>query len=336
MYLTDKKVAVLGAAGAIGSIVVQTLLTTETANNILMYDPLEKPLQGTAEEIYHCAFPGANVTWTLDVAEALTDAAYIITAGGAPRREGMTREDLRRGNAEIAMQLGCDIKQYTPNCQFVIVIFNPADITGLVTLVHSGLPPSRVTTLAALDSTRLQTALAQHFRIPQDRVIGCRTYGGHGEEMGVFKGKVRVNGIPLSDILAGTPVNGISLTKDEWTGIKEHVRQGGAKVIALRGRSSFQSPAHHSVFMLRTVLGKGPYEWPCGAYVNVEPFSQVMMAMNTHLTKEGITWELPTGDEEDMASLHRAYTHLVSLRDATVEDGILPPLSEWAQHNRYL
>ena len=115
-------------------------------------------------------FPDADVTCTTDAAEALTDAAYVLSSGGAPRREGMTREDLLRGNAEIAAQLGRDIAAHAPDARLVVIVFNPADITGLVTLVHSGLPAGRVTTLAALDSTRLQTRLAEHFGVPSNTV----------------------------------------------------------------------------------------------------------------------------------------------------------------------
>src|SRR5438477_7467407 len=78
MYLTDRKVAVMGAAGAIGSNMVQDLLATGTANNIAMYDPFEAGLEGAAEEIYHCAFAGARVSWTTNVAEALEGATYIL------------------------------------------------------------------------------------------------------------------------------------------------------------------------------------------------------------------------------------------------------------------
>ena len=53
----------------------------------------------------------------------------------------MTREDLLKGNAEIAAQLGKDIKANCPDTKLCIIIFNPADITGLTTLVHSGLAP---------------------------------------------------------------------------------------------------------------------------------------------------------------------------------------------------
>ena len=335
MYLTNEKVAVLGAAGAIGSNLAQTLLASRTASRVAMYDPFEKGLQGAAEELYHCAFPESEVTWTTDVGEALTDTSYIITSGGAPRKEGMTREDLTRDNAKIAQQLGMDIAKFCPNCKLTIVIFNPADITGLTTLVYSGLPPTRVSTLAALDSTRLQAALSQHFGLRQDRVTGCRTYGGHGEQMAVFKGGVRIDGTTLEEILDGAQVKEIGLSADDWKRIQDHVKGGGAKIIELRGRSSFQSPAQQSVDMLRGVLGE-PYEWPCGAYVSSEEFNHIMMAMPATLSSEGVTWKLPEGTDEDLTALRESYNHVVSLRDQTIADGILPPLSEWNERNPHL
>ncbi len=332
MYLTDEKVAVLGAAGAIGSNLAQTLLASGTASRVSMYDPFEPGLEGAAEEIYHCGFPGANVTWTTDIAEALAGAAYVISSGGAPRKEGMTREDLTRDNGLIAKQLGLDIKQHCPECRFVIIIFNPADITGLTTLVHSGLPSGRVSTLAALDSTRLQTVLAQHFGIRQDLVTGCKTFGGHGETMAVFTSGTAVDGIPLTEVLAGSTVNGVGLTPEAWSGIQTHVTGGGARIIQLRGRSSFQSPAQQSVFMLRGLFGE-PYDWPCGAYVNNGEFSNIMMAMPATLSADGVTSSMPEGTEEDMQALRSSYAHLVGLRDEIIREGILPPLSEWGRSN---
>lgn len=333
MYLTDRKVAVMGAAGAIGSNMVQDLLSTGTANNIAMYDPFASGLEGAAEEIYHCAFPGANVTWTTDEAEALTGASYIISSGGAPRKEGMTREDLLRGNCEIAKGLGENIKRHCPNAEFAIIIFNPADITGLTTLVHSGLKAGAVTTLAALDSTRLQTRLAQHFNVAQDSVTGCRTYGGHGEKMAVFKGQIEILGVKLTEILAGASANGRGLSADEWTAIQDHVRGGGARVIKLRGRSSWQSPSHQSVEMLRGRINGGGYPWPCGVYFGDSPYKNVMMAADVDFTPDGLAGRLPEGDPEDIASLQASYAHLCSMRDEIIATGLLPPTSEWSKVN---
>ena len=45
MYLTDEKVAVLGAAGAIGSNLAQSLLSSGTTSTVSMYDPFEQGLE---------------------------------------------------------------------------------------------------------------------------------------------------------------------------------------------------------------------------------------------------------------------------------------------------
>ncbi len=329
-YITEDKLVILGAAGAIGSNMVQAALTLGLTPNVCMYDPFEKGLQGAAEEIYHCAFPYARVTWTTDIGEALKGAKYLISSGGAPRKEGMTREDLLKGNAEIAAQLGKDIKAHCPDLKFGVIIFNPADITGLTVLVHSGLAPSNIGTLAALDSTRLQTALSQHFGVPQHAVTGCRTYGGHGEMMAVFAGSTQVDGTALTELI-GTD----KLTDDQWKAIQDHVRQGGKKIIQLRGRSSFQSPSHQSLLMVKAVMdGKG-YPWPSGVYVN-DPengFDKIMMAMETTLDSNGLSARMPEGSDEDIAALRESYQHLCKLRDEVIEMGVLPPLDEWVKVN---
>lgn len=329
-YITQDKLVILGAAGAIGSNLAQTALTLGLTPNVCMYDPFEKGLKGAAEEMYHCSFPGANVTWTTDIATALKGAKYIISSGGAPRKEGMTREDLLKGNCEIAAQLGKDIRAYCPDLKFAAIIFNPADITGLTVLVHSGLHPSKVGTLAALDSTRLQTALAQHFHVAQDKVTGCRTYGGHGEQMAPFASTAQVDGKPLASLI-GTP----ALTNEQWTAIQAHVKQGGKKVIELRGRSSFQSPSHQTLLMIKAVMDGAGYPWPVGCYVQ-QPnagYTQIMMAMETKLTKDGVSYTMPTGTDAELAELKASHGHLVKLRDEVVAMGVLPPLADWSKVN---
>lgn len=330
-YLTEEKLVILGSAGAIGSNMVQAALTMGLTPNIAMYDPFDKGNEGAAEEIYHCAFPGARVSWTSDIREALAGASYLISSGGAPRKEGMTREDLLKGNAEIAAQLGKDIREYCPKAKLVVIIFNPADITGLVTQVHSGLPQGRVSTLAALDSTRLQTKLAQHFKVPQDEVTGCRTYGGHGEMMAVFASTAKVSGRPLTELI-GTD----ELPEPTWQEIKKAVQQGGKRIIQLRGRSSYQSPSHHSLLMLKAVIdGKG-YDWPCGVYVDASGFEKTMMAMETSLGADGVRWEVPRGTDDEVTALRASYEHLCKLRDEVIDMGLLPPLGEWSKVNSNL
>jgi len=197
-FLTNDKLTIVGAAGMIGSNMAQTAAMMRLTPNICLYDPYAQGLEGVVEEMRHCSFEGVNFSFSTDVKEAFTGTKYMISSGGAPRKEGMTREDLMKGNAEIAAQLGRDIKSYCPDLQHLTIIFNPADITGLVALIYSGLKPSQVTTLAALDSTRLQSELAKHFGVEQSKVTGARTYGGHGEQMAVFASTAKVDGKPLT------------------------------------------------------------------------------------------------------------------------------------------
>ena len=326
MALTNEKLTIVGAAGMIGSNMVQTALTMGLTTDICLYDVFSP--EGVAEEMRQSGFGDVKITATTDAKEAFTNAKYIISSGGAPRKAGMTREDLLKGNCEIAEGLGKNIKEYCPDVKHVVIIFNPADLTGLVTLLYSGLKPSQVTTLAALDSTRLQSALAKKFGVMQSEVKGCATYGGHGEQMAVFGSHVTIDGRKLTDII-GTD----EFPEAEWEQMKKDVTQGGAKIIELRGRSSFQSPAYLSVEMIRSVMGGEPFKYPVGTYVSTDKYDHIMMAMATTLDTTGPHYEVPQGTAEENAKLDASYEHLCKMRDELVTLNIVPPIAEWSKVN---
>ena len=329
-FLTDEKLVIVGAGGMIGSNMVQSALMMNLTSNICLYDvfPPEVGPVGVAEEMRQSGFVDANITATADPAEAFTGAKYIISSGGAPRKEGMTREDLLAGNCKIAEGLGMDIKKYCPDVKHVVIIFNPADLTGLVTLLYSGLKPCQVTTLAALDSTRLQSALAKKFGVMQNQIVGAHTFGGHGEQMAVFGSAVKVAGRSLTDII-GTD----EFPEAEWEQMKKDVTQGGAQIIKLRGRSSFQSPSLLSVQMIASVMGGPSFPYPAGTYVSNGKYDHIMMAMDTTLDANGCSYKVPQGTAEENAKLDASYEHLCKMRDELVTLGIVPAISEWNNIN---
>lgn len=327
-FLTNEKLTIVGAAGMIGSNMAQTAMMMKLTPNICLYDPFAPALEGVAEELYHCGFEGVNLTYTSDIKEALTGASYIVSSGGAARKAGMTREDLLKGNAEIAAQFGKDVRQYCPNVKHIVVIFNPADITGLITLLYAGLKPSQVSTLAALDSTRLQNELVKYFHIPASDIQNCRTYGGHGEQMAVFASTTKIKGEPLTDFIGTT-----RLPLTEWEALKVRVIQGGKHIIDLRGRSSFQSPAYLSIEMIAAAMGGQPFTWPVGTYVNDGTYNHIMMAMETTVDKNGVCVKPVKGTDEERKSLDQSYHHLCHLRDEVISLGIIPPISDWGRIN---
>lgn len=329
-FLTNEKLTIIGAAGMIGSNMAQTALMMRLTPNVCLYDPFAPALEGVAEELCHCAFEGVTITHTSDIAEALKGAAYIVSSGGAARKAGMTREDLLKGNAEIAAQLGKDIRAYCPDVKHVVVIFNPADITGLVTLVHSGLKPSQLTTLAALDSTRLRCELAKYFGIPADEIRNCRTYGGHGEQMAVFASTTLIQGEPLSKLI------GTRMPEGDWNDLRQRVIQGGKHIIELRGRSSFQSPAYLSILMIAAAMGGNAFAYPAGVYVHTQEYHHILMAMETSITCEGVSYKAVEGTKEEHKTLTESYEHLAKMRDEVIAMGILPPVEEWHKLNPHL
>ena len=68
-FLTNDKLTIVGAAGMIGSNMAQTALMMRLTPNICLCDPYAPALEGVAEELYHCAFEGVNITWTSDIRE---------------------------------------------------------------------------------------------------------------------------------------------------------------------------------------------------------------------------------------------------------------------------
>lgn len=329
-FVTNEKLTIVGAAGMIGSNMAQTALMIHLTPNICLYDPFAPALEGVAEELRQCAFEGVNITWTSDVKEALTDAAYVVSSGGAARKAGMTREDLLKGNAEIAAQFGKDIRAYCPGVKHVVVVFNPADITGLIALIYAGIKPAQLSTLAALDSTRLRSELAKYFCISADEIKNCRTYGGHGEQMAVFASTTFVAGKPLSQLI------GHEMPEGDWAELKLRVIQGGKHIIDLRGRSSFQSPAYLSICMIAAAMGGKPFTYPAGVFVDNAEFKHILMAMETEITKEGVCCKNIEGTAEEHKKLCESYEHLCKLRDEVISMGILPPVSEWRGINPHL
>ncbi|MCI5979469.1 MAG: malate dehydrogenase [Muribaculaceae bacterium] len=339
-YLTNDKLLIVGAGGMIGSNMVQSVLMLGLTPNVCLYDIYEPGVHGVYDEIQQCAFPGANVTYYAPAVEdmnnpekvaeaakkAFTGAKYIISSGGAPRKAGMTREDLLKGNCKIAAEFGDNIKKYCPDVEHVVVIFNPADVTALTALIHSGLKPCQLTSLAALDSTRLQQALAHEFGVQQDKVTGAHTYGGHGEQMAVFASQVKIDGKPLSEM---------GLSAERWEEIKHMTVQGGSNIIKLRGRSSFQSPAYCAVKMIEAAMGGEKFTLPAGCYVNHDKlgFKNVMMAMPSTIDKTGVHFVEPTGTEEELKSLQASYEHLCKMRQEVIDLNIIPPVEKWTEMN---
>ena len=69
-FLTNEKLVIVGAGGMIGSNMAQSVLMLGLTPNVCLYDIYEPGVHGVFDEIQQCAFPGVNVTYTVDPKEA--------------------------------------------------------------------------------------------------------------------------------------------------------------------------------------------------------------------------------------------------------------------------
>lgn len=80
-------------------------------------------------------------------------------------------------------------------------------------------------------------------------------------------------------------------------------------------------------------MGGEAFAYPAGTYVKTDKYNHIMMAMDTVLDKNGCSFKVPVGTDEELASLDASYTHLCKMRDELVTLGIVPPVSEWSSIN---
>ncbi len=149
--------------------------------------------------------------------------------------------------------------------------------------------------------------------------------------MAVFASTVKVDGKPLTQLIE----EGV-IPEKEWEDLKVRVIQGGKNIIDLRGRSSFQSPAYLSIEMIAAAMGGPAFRWPAGVYVNDKKFHNIMMAMETTISKDGVSFRSVEGTEKENAELEQSYKHLCALRDEVISLGIMPPIEKWGEYNPYL
>ncbi len=202
----------------------------------------QRDFEGVAEELLQCGFENVNITFTDDIEKAShRSEIYRILGWRSPQGAGMTREDLLRGNSQIAEDFGKNVRKYCPDVKHIVVIFNPADITGLVTLLYSGVKPS----LRNNPRRPRQHTSAQRARPSiQDfsgHIVNARTYTavmyGGKQRWQCSHPQLKWDGKPPTQLIE----EGV-IPEKEWEDLKVRVIQGGKNIIDLRGRSFLPEP----------------------------------------------------------------------------------------------
>jgi malate dehydrogenase len=258
----NRKVTVVGGAGAVGQTVARQIANKELAD-VVIVDIADQKAAGVALDIYEaCPIEGSDSrligVGTSGWSETANSDVVVITSG-VPRKPGMSRDDLLNVNYKIMQDVTTEVVKHSPNC-VIIPVSNPLDAMAQAVYRISKFPKQRVIGMAGvLDSARMRTFIAMELNVSVENVHAF-VLGGHGDTMVPLARFSTVAGIPLPELLS----------KDRIDAIAKRTADGGAEITKLVGTSAWFAPGSAVVEMVDAILKDKKKILPCSVYLEGE------------------------------------------------------------------
>jgi malate dehydrogenase len=241
------KVAVTGAAGQIGYALLfriasgQLLGPDEKVQLKLLEIPqATKAAEGTALELYDCAFPLLESIDIYDEPNQAFDGVNVaMLVGARPRQKGMERADLLEANGQIFKPQGEALNAHAADDVKILVVGNPANTNALIAMNNApDIPSERFTAMTRLDENRAVSMLAQKLGVGVEDVQDLVVWGNHSPTMFPDLFNAKVNGEKAADKV-----------DQDWYENEYIPRVGkrGAEIIEARGASSAASAANAAI-----------------------------------------------------------------------------------------
>ena len=254
------KITIIGA-GFVGSTAAHWIAAKELGD-IVLIDIIEGVPQGKGLDLLEASpIEGfdLHITGTNDYAETANSNVIVVTSG-APRKPGMSREDLIKINAGITRDCIEKAVKQSPDAT-IIMVNNPLDTMAYLAKQVSGFPKNRVVGQAGvLDSARYRTFIALEAGVSVEDVQAT-LMGGHGDEMVPLPRFTTIGGIPVTEFLS----------QEKLDAIVDRTRKGGGEIVnLLKTGSAYYAPAAATVQMVEAVLRDKKRVLPCAAYLEGE------------------------------------------------------------------
>jgi malate dehydrogenase len=315
-------VTVTGAAGQIGYALLFRIasgqmlgLDTPVALKLLEIPAAVKAAEGTALELFDCAFPLlASVDIYDDAKQAFDGTNIALLVGARPRTKGMERADLLEANGGIFKPQGEAIAAGAADDIRVLVVGNPANTNALIAMSNAdGVPGERFTAMTRLDHNRAVAQLADKTGAQVSDITNMAVWGNHSPTMypDLFNAKVKGE-------RAWDAVGDEGWVADEFI---PRVGKRGAEIIEARGASSAASAANAAIDHVRDwVQGTADGDWVSMAVASDGSYGveEGIMSSFPCRTSDG-EWEIVQGlDVPDFSQerIDRTVAELREERDA--------------------
>jgi malate dehydrogenase len=290
-----KKVTVVGG-GMTGGAIAQRLVELNLADVVIQDDP---QFAGT---LHHgkALDMTQSASWLgfeakivgCDGWEETAGSDVVVVTAGAPRKPGMSREELLKGNADIVRAKVEAAAKASPNA--VIIIFsNPMDAMCHTALAASGFPRERIIGQGgALDTARFRAFLAMETGVSV-RDVQAYVLGGHTDTTMVpVVSQARIGGLPVSSLLS----------QEKIDALVARTMRGGAEIGELmKVSSAYYAPSAATVQMVASILLDQDRLIPCAVLCKGEyGIQDVVCGVMCQLGAGGVkrTLEIPVSDDE--------------------------------------
>jgi len=285
------KISIIGA-GFVGSTAAHWIASKELGDVVLV-DIIEGVPQGKGLDLLQAGpIEGFDVkiVGTNDYS-ATANSDIIIVTSGAPRKPGMSREDLIRVNADITRDCISKSAPLSPDA-VIIMVNNPLDTMTYLAKQVSGFPKNRVLGQAGvLDTARYRTFIAMEAGVSVED-IQAMLMGGHGDEMVPLPRFTTISGIPVTEFIS----------KERLDAIVDRTRKGGGEIVnLLKTGSAYYAPSAATVQMVEAILRDKKRVLPCSCYLEGEyGLNDIYFGVPCVLGAGGVerVLELPLNDEE--------------------------------------
>lgn len=310
--MARKKVTIVGA-GMTGGAMAQRLIERNICDVVLQDDPQFAGTMHFGKALDESqAMPWMGVSSRLSATDGWDETKnsdVIVCTAGAPRKPGMSREELLNGNAAIVRAKVAEAAKHSPNA--VIIIFaNPMDAMCHVALKASGFPKERVIGQGGmLDSARYRHFVAEALGVSPVDVNGY-VIGGHTDTTMVpVVSQTRIGGVPLTDLLPA----------DKVQELVARAMRGGAEIGELyKTGSAYYAPSAATIAMVEAILLDQRRLMPCstlhqGEYGIKDVYSGTVCQLGEGGVQRRFELPLTAEEKEKVVAAAKATADLVKL-----------------------
>jgi malate dehydrogenase len=276
------KVTVVGA-GFYGSTTAQRLAEYDVFETVVLTDIVEGKPEGLALDLNQSRPIEGFETQVVGVGGGeygpTEGSDIVVITAGLPRKPGMSRMDLIETNAKIVREVTEQVARTSPDA-VIVVVSNPLDEMTALAANVSGFPKQRVMGQAGmLDTARFTNSVAERLEVPVASVQTL-TLGSHGDTMVPVPSRCKVDGKPLSDLLA----------QDDIDALVDRTRNGGAEVVALlKTGSAYYAPSAAAARMVKAIATDSGEQMPVCAWVSGEyGISDVYLGVQAEIGAGGV------------------------------------------------